>query len=102
MISRLRPTFWLLCVLVTPWGIVSAQKGDAQLVGTVVDRTTGAIVPHADIVQLGVGRVVVSDSLGNYLFPDLPSGILRFLFQVPYFALAFRRFAEHNCSTDIR
>lgn len=79
MISRLRPTFWLLCVLVTPWGIVSAQKGDAQLVGTVVDRTTGAIVPHADIVQLGVGRVVVSDSLGNYLFPDLPSGILRFL-----------------------
>lgn len=84
MISRPRPIFWILSLsmVVMPWSAATAQKGSAQVAGTVVDLTSGAVVANADIVQLGGGRKVVSDSLGKYLFPDLPAGIVRFLVRV--------------------
>ena len=68
-----------LVLVVSPWSLAVAQKGSAQLAGTVVDHTSGAVVTNADIVQLGVGRWVVTDSLGKFLLSDLPTGIVRLL-----------------------
>lgn len=82
MLSRLRHILWTLSVLVVPWSALVAQKGSAQVVGRIVDITSGAAVPNADIVQLADGRRVVSDTLGQYVFPDLPTGIVRFLVRV--------------------
>jgi Carboxypeptidase regulatory-like domain len=79
MTSHLRPIIWTLILTMMPSGIAAAQKGSAQLAGTVVDHTSGAAVTNADIVQLGVGRKVVSDSLGKYLLTDLPAGIVRLM-----------------------
>jgi hypothetical protein len=56
-----------------------AAQGSATVAGTVVDVTSGAVVASADILQLGAGRRVTSDSLGNFVFPNLPAGIVRFL-----------------------
>ena len=85
MTSRLRPMFWLLNLTIMPWSAAVAQTGTAQVAGTVVDLTTGTAVPNADILHVGVGRRVTSDSLGNYLFPALPAGIVRLLVRGPGF-----------------
>lgn len=82
MLSHLRPIVWIFNLTVMPWGVAVAQKGSAQLSGTVVDHTSGAVVTSADIVQLGVGRRVVSDSLGKFLMTDLPTGIVRLMVRV--------------------
>ena len=79
MTSRLVPILWILNAAMVPWCSAVAQKGSAQVVGTVVDLTSGAVIANADVINLGVGRKVVSDSLGRYLFTDLPAGIVRFL-----------------------
>jgi hypothetical protein len=47
-----------------------------------MDVTTGALIANADIVHLGAGRKVVTDSLGKFVFADLPSGIVRLLVRV--------------------
>ena len=82
MTSHLRPIVWIFNLTLMPWGVAAAQKGSAQLAGTVVDHTSGAVVTNADIVQLGVGRRVVSDSLGKFLITDLPTGIVRLMVRV--------------------
>jgi hypothetical protein len=82
MTSRLHVILWILYAALMPWCAAAAQKGNAQVAGTVVDRTSGAAIPNADIINLGDNRVVVSDSLGKYLFPDLPAGIVRLLVRV--------------------
>ena len=58
---------------------VAAQKGSARLFGSVVNRATQGPLRGARIVHLGDGRVVLSDSLGFYRFPDLKAGIVRFV-----------------------
>ena len=85
MTSRLRPIVCILNLTIMPWSAAVAQTGNAQVAGTVVDLTTGTAVPNADILHVGVGRRVTSDSLGNYLFPALPAGIVRFLVRGPGF-----------------
>ncbi len=55
-----------------------AQKGSAHIFGSVVDRKSQAPIPSARIVHAGDGRVVTSDSLGYYQFPELRAGIVRF------------------------
>ena len=78
---RLRPCLIVAAILLLGTA-ARAQTGSAQVTGTVIDATSGSVVPNADILQLGVGRRVLSDSLGKYLFPDLPAGIVRFLVRV--------------------
>ena len=69
----------IVAAVLSPWTPAIAQSGTAQIAGTVIDVTSGAVVANANILQMGAGRSVVSDSLGKYLFPDLPAGIVRFL-----------------------
>ncbi|MEO8620174.1 MAG: carboxypeptidase regulatory-like domain-containing protein [bacterium] len=78
MTSRFRSILWAVCVLAAPCGMVAAQ-GSATVAGTVVDVTSGAAVVSADILQLGAGRKVKSDSLGKFVFSELPAGIVRLL-----------------------
>ena len=84
---RLRRMFWIasLSMVVLPWCAAFAQTGNAQVAGTVLDLSSGAALANADIVDLSAGRKVVSDSLGKFLFTDLPSGIVRFLVRVQGF-----------------
>lgn len=62
-----------------PFGTAVAQKGGARVIGTVIDATSRAAVAGADIVHVGGGRSVVSDSLGHFVFAELPTGIVRFV-----------------------
>lgn len=62
--------------------VAQGQPSRAQLSGMVVDMTSKAGVPDADIIHMDGGRTVVSDSLGRFFFPDLPSGIIRLLVRV--------------------
>ncbi len=59
--------------------VVVAQARSGHLSGTVIDRATGSGLPAADILLVDGGRRVITDSAGDYTFPDLPSGIVRFL-----------------------
>lgn len=83
MTPQLRQIVWAvgLASAWMPWHVVRAQKdrGNAEISGTVIDASTRAPLPGADIIHLGLGKVVVSDSLGKYAFPALPSGIVRLL-----------------------
>lgn len=83
MISPIRRIVLLFggAVTIAPWASALAQKdkGNAQVSGIVRDATTRAPLPGADIIHLGLGKVVESDSLGRYAFPALQSGIIRLL-----------------------
>ncbi len=85
MKSQLRSISCGLILVVTPWSRAMAQRENAHLVGTIVDRTSGSLISNADIVQLGVGRRVITDSLGNFLLADVAPGLLRLLVRVPGF-----------------
>ena len=56
-----------------------AQKGSAAVFGTVVNKVHQGPIPDAVISHAGDGRVVKSDSLGFYQFPELKAGIVRFI-----------------------
>ena len=56
-----------------------AQRGNAQIAGTIVDGISGVAVANADIVHLGVGTTVASDSLGRFVLRDMAPGIVRLL-----------------------
>lgn len=79
MIPLLRLVVWLLVTLAPPWTAATAQKGIAQVSGTVIDASTGTGVANADILHLDSRRFVVTDSLGHYSFIQLPTGIVRLL-----------------------
>lgn len=79
MVWRLHPMVGVVCAVLVPWGAASAQKGNGQVTGKVVDITSGAVVANADIIHLGDERTVVSDSLGAFVFEKLPAGIVRLL-----------------------
>lgn len=80
-------TVWLSGVMLLPWQGSPAQKSranvkatlSASVSGTVVDVTSGAAIAEAEILHLVDRRRVVSDSAGNYDFPNLPVGIVRLL-----------------------
>ncbi|MEP6991731.1 MAG: carboxypeptidase regulatory-like domain-containing protein [bacterium] len=80
MIARALRILALLAL--APAGTRVAQAQRAQLSGMVVDMTSKAGLPDADIIHVDGGRTVVSDSLGRFAFPDLPSGIIRLLVRV--------------------
>ncbi|CAN5892504.1 hypothetical protein BH11GEM1_BH11GEM1_30510 [soil metagenome] len=56
-----------------------AQRGSAQIEGTVVERISGAAVASAVIVHLGAGTTVSSDSLGRFVLTEMAPGIVRLL-----------------------
>ena len=64
---------------------LQAQKGSAYLFGTIVNKATQGPISQAVITHAGDGRVVRSDSLGYYRFPELRAGIVRFIVRVPGF-----------------
>ena len=75
------PALCVVCLVcaVAVVGTAGAQKGDAALSGRVVDKSTGAPLARADIINTGDSRVVVTDSAGNFSFPDLRTGIVRLM-----------------------
>lgn len=79
MSAGVRPPLRLLCVIAMPLAAAMAQKGNGRVQGMVVDHSSGVAVVHAEIVLGGAGTKVVTDSLGNYLIPDVPAGIVRLI-----------------------
>lgn len=58
---------------------IAAQLGTARIYGTVIDRQSQAPLANVQIVHLGDGRSVTSDSIGLYQFDRLASGLVRFM-----------------------
>lgn len=75
----------ILSLVLAPCSDAMAQSGRARVSGTVVDVSSGTALPNADILHLGSGRKVLSDSTGEYLIADLPHGIVRLLVRVAGF-----------------
>lgn len=61
----------------------AAQRGTARIYGTVIDRRSQSPLANVQIVHLGDGRSVTSDSLGLYQFDKLASGLVRFMVRAP-------------------
>ena len=75
-----RPFLFVLCTILFLFSSLTAraQELTATLSGTVTD-TSGAVIPHATITITqngvnGAGRIVVSDSAGNYTATNLTAG----------------------------
>ncbi len=64
-------------LLAAPWA--RAQSNRATLSGTIVDKVSGAPLAKVEIILTGNSRTVVSDSVGDFRFDSLPSGLVRFL-----------------------
>ena len=79
MTSRVHAICLMATVAATPLRGATAQAGSAQLTGTIIDASSKSAVPGADVVHVGGGRTVVTDSLGHFTFGELPSGIVRFV-----------------------
>jgi hypothetical protein len=75
----------LLATLVLAPQIGHAQRGSATMRGRVVDKTSAAPIPMAEIVLVVANRSVLSDSGGNYLFTALPRETVQFLVRAPSF-----------------
>jgi hypothetical protein len=66
-------------------GIAAAQSPTATMRGRVINRSLNAPVANAEIVRAGDNRSVRSDSLGRYVFGNLPQGVSTFLVRaLPY------------------
>jgi hypothetical protein len=75
---------------------VQAQRGSAMIFGVVVNKATQAPITSAEVVQIGSGRIVKSDSLGYYRFENLSAGIVRFTVRAAGFHLAQFTYALAN------
>jgi len=80
-IRRLLSIAWsALALCAAPAG---AQRGTARIYGTVIDRRSQAPLPNVQIVHMGDGRSVTSDSLGLYQFDKLAGGLVKFMVRAP-------------------
>ncbi|MEK7240015.1 MAG: carboxypeptidase-like regulatory domain-containing protein [Gemmatimonadota bacterium] len=82
----MNPSRWLLGIgtLVSLAAIpLHAQRGTARIYGTVIDLRTHAPIANVQIVHMGDGRSVTSDSLGLYQFDRLASGLVKFMVRAP-------------------
>lgn len=89
MARRSDHRWWALGVplaLAMPGAMLPAQPGAATIAGRVVRKASTVAVARAEIVLLADGRHVVADSLGLFVFADIPPGPQRFLVR----ALGFR------------
>jgi Carboxypeptidase regulatory-like domain len=80
--SRLSGLLIALCIVPRP-GI--AQHGSATMRGRVIDKSSAAPVPAAEIILVVENRSVVSDASGNYLFTALPAGTVHFVIRAASF-----------------
>lgn len=60
-----------------------AQRGATRVYGTVIDVRTQAPIANVQIVHMGDGRIVTSDSIGLYQFDRLASGLVKFMVRAP-------------------
>ena len=82
----MNPRRWLLgiaALISLPAIPAHAQRGTARIYGTVIDRRTQAPISNVQIVHLGDGRSVTSDSLGLYQFDRLAGGLVKFMVRAP-------------------
>jgi hypothetical protein len=95
IVGRYLPGFIAIAAIVaglnTP---VSAQSGNASIGGTIVDETKAA-VPGVTVTlsspALQVPQLIrVSEIEGDYLFPELPAGVYRVVYELPGFATLVR------------
>jgi hypothetical protein len=77
--SRRARIVWLLLGILLAAPAVQAQKNDAMLSGTVVDKASGAPLAKVELIFVGDSRSVLSDSAGRYVFDSLPNGLVRFV-----------------------
>jgi len=75
--SRRVRTLWTLFGLLLAAPSARAQKNDARLTGTVVDKVSGSPLARVELILLADSRSVLSDSAGRYAFDSLPSGLVR-------------------------
>ncbi len=65
-----------------------SQLVSATIVGSITD-SSGAVVPNAKVMltetNTGVDRAGVTNSSGNYTYPNLPPGVYRVTVEVPGF-----------------
>lgn len=87
MLSRVRFALLVVAAVLTP-AASFAQKGSAFVFGSVVNRATQGPIVGARITHLGDGRLVASDSLGYYRFPNLAAGLVRFSVRAPGYPTA--------------
>lgn len=81
----IRPICLVVATALAPWVAARAQRGSARVMGTIIDASSRMAVAGADVVHVGGGRSVVSDSLGHFVFAELPTGIVRFVVRSPGF-----------------
>jgi hypothetical protein len=79
VVARLVASALIACAVGLLPEVAGAQTRSGNLYGTVVDHATGSGVADAEIQLVDGGRRVVSDSVGDYAFSELPAGIVRFL-----------------------
>ena len=69
----------LVFLAVTSASAANAQDHTGRLRGRVIDRSSASGLPYAEIVLVGQGRLVRSDSAGNFSLAALPSGSVQLL-----------------------
>lgn len=79
MTFRAGATCLMVFIAAMPLHVAAAQAGNAQVTGTIIDASSRSAIRGADVVHVGGGRTVVTDSLGHFAIGDLPSGIVRFV-----------------------
>ncbi len=82
------PLLPLTVALLASASIAAAQKPDGRVSGAVIDKSSGAPIAQAVVVFLGDGRLVTTDSTGEFRFEKLPTGVLRFLVRAKGFPSA--------------
>ena len=82
--SPIRTICLVVAAALAPFVAAKAQRGSARMMGTIIDASSRLAVSGADIVHVG-GRAVISDSLGHFVFAELPTGIVRFVVRSPGF-----------------
>ncbi len=95
--ARTRCRLWAICFLLSI-GFVFGQMNTGELGGSVQD-TSGAVLPGASISaeSAGTGQAFasVSNHSGEYLFPQLPSGIYTLKVSAPNFKQVLARLEIH-------
>lgn len=76
---------WTLFGLLLAAPAAQAQKNDARLSGTVIDKSSGAPLARVEIIAASNSRSVLTDSAGTFVFDSLPAGVVRFVVRAPGF-----------------
>ena len=67
------------------WALPVSAQSTASLSGRVTDRSTGQGIRNAQIILITDSRSVTSDSVGKYVFPEIPPGVSQFIVRASNF-----------------